>query len=86
MPIIFDESLDTPLVFDGQRQFDGGQDSDTQPRILGENQCTELKNVELDSMGVAKTRFGCVLSPSTGSSVSVDGISSYRNTSVGSQL
>lgn len=80
MPIIFDEALDTPLVFDGQRQFSGGEDSNTQARILGENQCTSLVNVELDENGLAHTRLGLVLAPSTGVSSYISGLASYRNT------
>lgn len=81
MPIIFDEALDTPLVFDGQRQFSGGEDSNTQARILGENQCTSLVNVELDENGLAHTRLGLVLTPSTGVASYISGLASYRNTS-----
>ena len=81
MPIIFDEALDTPLVFDGQRQFSGGEDSNTQARILGENQCTSLVNVELDESGLAHTRLGLVLAPSTGVASYISGLASYRNTS-----
>jgi|694.fasta_scaffold42065_4 hypothetical protein len=81
MPIIFDEALDTPLVFDGQRQFSGGEDSNTQARILGENQCSSLVNVELDENGLAHTRLGLVLAPSTGVSSYISGLASYRNTS-----
>lgn len=81
MPIIYDEALDTPLVFDGQRQFGGGEDSNTQARILGESQCTSLVNMELDVTGVAHTRLGLVLAPSTGVATHVSGLASYRNTS-----
>lgn len=86
MPILFDESLDTPLVFDGQRQFNGGQDSDTQPRILAENQCTQLTNVELDVNGVAHTRLGLVRAPSTTFTGYVRGIATYRSVTVAPQL
>jgi hypothetical protein len=82
MPIIFDEALDTPLVFDGQRQFSGGEDSKTQARILGENQCTSLVNVELDENGLVHTRLGLVLTPSTGVNSYISGLASYRNTTV----
>jgi hypothetical protein len=81
MPIIFDEALDTPLVFDGQRQFSGGEDHNTQPRILGENQCSTLVNVELDENGLAHTRLGLVLAPSTGVNSYISGLASYRNAS-----
>lgn len=81
MPIIYDEALDTPLVFDGQRQFGGGEDSNTQARILSDGQCTSLVNMELDVTGVAHTRLGLVLAPSTGAATYVSGLASYRNTS-----
>lgn len=86
MPLVFDEALDSPLLFDGQRAFNGGEDSNSQARIIGENQCTELVNVELDRDGVANTRVGLVLGPTVDGSHPIRGIASFKTTSISSQL
>jgi len=63
MPLITDTALNSDLSFDRQASFEGGVDKLSQPRLLKENQCSDLLNVELDNYGRVSTRQGVVRLP-----------------------
>ena len=63
MPLIADTALNSDLSFDRQASFEGGVDKLSQPRLLKENQCSDLLNVELDNYGRVSTRQGVVRLP-----------------------
>lgn len=63
MPLISDTALNSDLSFDRQASFEGGVDKLSQPRLLKENQCSDLLNVELDNYGRVSTRQGVVRLP-----------------------
>jgi len=86
MPTLFDETLDTPLAYDGQRQFDGGLNSFDQARILPPNQCTDFLNIDLEQAGIAKTRQGLVRAPYSGFTSYIRGLATYRSLTVAPQL
>ena len=57
MPREFDESLDEPLVFDGQNAL-LQQRSFGRPNLLGATEAAEIRNMTPDSSGVLRSRRG----------------------------
>lgn len=57
MPQFFNDSIDDPIVFDTQPRIEG-VDSYSRASIIPQNQVSYLKNVELESSGIAKSRRG----------------------------
>lgn len=62
MPTLSNQSLDDPLLFDGNDSFVGGQVSATRDNLVPENAYAEGKNIDLDAFGNAVTRRGAELS------------------------
>ena len=69
MPVFFDNSIDSPLGFDGSNSFIGGQVSNTRANLLKTNQYAEGINVDLSPTGQISTRRGSIrLGPGTAGS------------------
>jgi hypothetical protein len=58
MPSAWDDSLDTPTVFDALESFVGGQYSYAKARELAPNQCALLQDCEEEITGQVSTRYG----------------------------
>ena len=61
MPILLNESLDDPILLDGNDSFVGGQVSSTRANLIPPNAYVEGKNVDLDEFGNVVTRRGADL-------------------------
>lgn len=58
MPLLNNEVLDDPLLYDGESSFSGGMVSLVKPSLLGEGSCSELVNIDIDRSGRLMTRLG----------------------------
>ena len=61
MPILFNNSLDDPLIFDGNDSFSGGQFSASRDNLMPANSYDIGKNIDIDPFGNAATRRGGLL-------------------------
>ena len=74
LPISWDESLDSPRVFDGAASFIGGQFSYAKARLLKPDQAILLQDCEMAITGQVSTRFGTVQLGGTLGSTKVDAV------------
>lgn len=58
MPVLIDDSLDSAVLYDRCASLTGGQVSFTSPHLIGADQAAELKNIDIEQNGVARTRRG----------------------------
>ena len=58
MPILSNEGLDDPLIFEQTNSFVGGVNNITSSKLLEPTQSVELINVDIDRIGNAVTRRG----------------------------
>ena len=61
MPILSNNSLDDPLILDGNNSFVGGQVSASRANLVPQDAYAEGKNIDLDEFGNAVTRRGTSL-------------------------
>ena len=61
MPILSNNSLDDPLILDGNNSFVGGQVSAPRANLVPQDAYAEGKNIDLDEFGNAVTRRGTSL-------------------------
>ena len=61
MPILSNDSLDDPLILDGNNSFVGGQVSASRANLVPQDAYAEGKNIDLDEFGNAVTRRGTSL-------------------------
>src|SRR5690349_9506674 len=58
MARFFKDEIDDELLYDGSQSFNGGMVSLVKPQLLDPNQCSDLKNVDIDRSGRVQTRRG----------------------------
>lgn len=58
MPVLFNDLADDPLTYDRQRSCVGGQVSYARVNMLSEDQCAELRNVDIDTDLAVENRRG----------------------------
>ena len=58
MPIVSNEGLDDPLLFETTNSFVGGVNNLSAAKLLEPSQSVELVNVDIDRVGNAVTRRG----------------------------
>lgn len=58
MPIVSNDGLDDPILFEATSSFVGGVNNISAPKLLNDNQGSEFINVDIDRVGNAVTRRG----------------------------